>query len=303
MNKANYTEKNSFPLSTQGLDFIQQQILLAAEYAGAAGGNYILSGCQENGQTVAAGVLVVEGEIIPFKGGTKHTTVRIVETKEQITAGSETYFDAYTKRHVEFGANLSNVDTFAWDEFTAFPTNKFLLENSATKAELALLQNYAMPKGGIIMWSGQPHTIPTGFALCDGSTVNGVATPDLRGRFIIGYYPGKANTPTDNPGVTVENYGQIGNKGGQMGVTLTKNQMPKHNHLNYVGEQVPLGGFGLMRRPAGSESVTPTTADSGAWQTEPDIKHAPYNIPYEGENQSHENRPPYYVLAFIIKTV
>jgi len=39
-----------------------------------------------------------------------------------------------------------------------------------------------IPKGCILMWSGSIATIPSGFALCDGS--NG--TPDLRNRFVIG---------------------------------------------------------------------------------------------------------------------
>ena len=42
------------------------------------------------------------------------------------------------------------------------------------------------PIGGIIMWSGSINSIPTKWALCDGSTVNGIITPDLRNRFIIG---------------------------------------------------------------------------------------------------------------------
>lgn len=42
------------------------------------------------------------------------------------------------------------------------------------------------PIGGIIMWSGSINAIPTKWALCDGATVNGIVTPDLRNRFVIG---------------------------------------------------------------------------------------------------------------------
>lgn len=42
------------------------------------------------------------------------------------------------------------------------------------------------PIGGIIMWSGSVNNIPAKWALCDGSTVNGIVTPDLRNRFVIG---------------------------------------------------------------------------------------------------------------------
>ena len=41
----------------------------------------------------------------------------------------------------------------------------------------------SVPSGGIILWSGAANAIPTGWYLCNGS--NG--TPDLRGRFVVGY--------------------------------------------------------------------------------------------------------------------
>ena len=43
-----------------------------------------------------------------------------------------------------------------------------------------------IPLGGIIMWYGSTGTIPSGWSLCDGTTVNGYATPNLRDRFVIG---------------------------------------------------------------------------------------------------------------------
>lgn len=44
----------------------------------------------------------------------------------------------------------------------------------------------AFPIGGIIMWYGSVATIPNKWALCNGQTVNGVVTPDLRNRFVLG---------------------------------------------------------------------------------------------------------------------
>ena len=44
------------------------------------------------------------------------------------------------------------------------------------------LRLYLVPGGFIGMWSGSAETIPTGWALCDGT--NG--TPDLTERFILG---------------------------------------------------------------------------------------------------------------------
>lgn len=52
---------------------------------------------------------------------------------------------------------------------------------SSTQALNKLDARYALPTGIITMWSGTIATIPSGWALCNGS--NG--TPDLRNRFIV----------------------------------------------------------------------------------------------------------------------
>lgn len=41
-----------------------------------------------------------------------------------------------------------------------------------------------LPKGTIVIWNGTDT--PTGWALCDGSIINGTRTPDMSGRFILG---------------------------------------------------------------------------------------------------------------------
>jgi len=56
----------------------------------------------------------------------------------------------------------------------------------------------SFPTGGIIMWSGTIATIPTGWALCDGTS----GTPDLRDKFVVGASVddgGVAKTTIENP--------------------------------------------------------------------------------------------------------
>ncbi|MCG8699652.1 MAG: phage tail protein [Bacteroidales bacterium] len=52
-----------------------------------------------------------------------------------------------------------------------------------------------IPVGGIIMWSGNEADLPDGWALCDGDVENGMRTPDLRGRFIVGSGSNGNNVP------------------------------------------------------------------------------------------------------------
>ena len=71
-----------------------------------------------------------------------------------------------------------------------------------------------MPTGGIIMWSGTIVTIPTGWALCDGT--NG--TPNLTGKFIV-------HADSDSSGTYA-----VGATGGANNVTLATSELPAHSY-------------------------------------------------------------------------
>lgn len=106
-------------------------------------------------------------------------------------------------------------------------------------------------------------TVPTGWSLCDGSN----STPDLRNRFIVGS-GGEYTT---------------GNTGGSKEVTLTVDQIPPHTHpFSQNNEGVSGGGGQVMDSPASGDGFSPATVGGG---------------------QPHENRPPYYALAFIMRKV
>lgn len=142
--------------------------------------------------------------------------------------------------------------------------------------------------GMILMWSGSIDTIPSGWHLCDGT--NG--TPDLRDRFIVGAGNGYI----------------VGASGGSNSVVLNVNQLPSHTHtvtMNNAGthnhrvENVPKkvsdGTNGSWRVAGVSNSTTDyTTTNNG------DHTHS-ITIANTGAGGGHENRPPYYSLAYIMK--
>lgn len=87
-----------------------------------------------------------------------------------------------------------------------------------------------IPVGVICMWSGT--VFPPGWALCNGT--NG--TPDLRGRFIVGYVPGAGDysqpgnlSELKYSGISGTQY--VGNTGGSPTHTLEKEHIPTHHHL------------------------------------------------------------------------
>lgn len=178
-----------------------------------------------------------------------------------------------------------------------------------------------LPSGAIIMWSGS--VIPAGFRLCDGT----YGTPDLMGRFIVGYHYGAVTSPTVATNKEM-NYGQIGNTGGELAHTLTaaEGSVPSHNHSlsnvqtdldgNHYHEswasQKWTGALGGNRGMAqNSHSIWPEgyrnpSVFGPAYVTMNDGVHR-HNLTGNTDlrsanaSQSHENRPPYYVLMFIQK--
>jgi microcystin-dependent protein len=151
-----------------------------------------------------------------------------------------------------------------------------------------------IPIGGIIMWSGTSTTLPTNWNLCDGGTYNGQATPDLRGRFIMGAtyangtnrYTGQAVTPngTDANGVTLPS-NATGSIGGEINHTLTIAEMPSHNHGIVATGAGGSGGPVITNGDPGSQSFNFSLAS----QT--------------GGGGAHNNMPQYFVLAFIMRTL
>ncbi|MGJ0848301.1 tail fiber protein [Tissierella praeacuta] len=155
--------------------------------------------------------------------------------------------------------------------------------DKAKSVEGLMLQ--ALPRGIIAMWSGSIANIPEGWALCDGN--NG--TPDLRDRFIVG--AGRAYS--------------IGATGGEKEVKLTEAQMPKHSHTgstSYSGSHAhtykgvsSYDGYGIPTGSSGRYESKDIATDSGGSHS-----HS-FSTNTIGSDQPHENRPPYYALAFIMK--
>lgn len=193
MNSINLFKYPRFPLSSETLDFLQQMALLMSKASGIGGDNYILSGCAETGTNVAAGIIVISGEVMPFTGGTKESYIVIEEIKRSVTAEGQVYQDVYTTRQARFGIGSGQLE---WNLFKP-------VSLKAIEAKVDAL----VPTGIVVMWSGV--VAPAGWHLCDGTD----GSPDLRDRFVL-------SAGTVLPGVY----------GGNREITLNPDQLPAHKH-------------------------------------------------------------------------
>jgi len=171
---------------------------------------------------------------------------------------------------------------------TSSNDGKFLRANNGADPSFETITvPVGIPSGGIIIWSGAANAIPSGFVICDG----GNSTPDLRDRFVVG---------------AGSSYG-VDDTGGATSVTLTSNQIPAHGHA-FSGSNTHNHSFtGPATNPHNNTEWG--QGDDGSiakYMTSLSTNNATISISgttsNTGGGASHENRPPYYALCYIMKT-
>jgi len=183
----------------------------------------------------------------------------------------------------------------------------------AVDATVSDLAETAVPIGAILMWSGSLATVPTGWHICDGK--NG--TPDLRGRFVAG---------AGSPGIY-----SPGDTGGADVVRLEINNLPAHSHSSGTlttrvggrhGHSINTRGTTGNTQSHGhntvdeanvvARGVSPFADTYDALLTGSPVVSdatADHSHTMQGSTGSvgvdpagaHENRPPFYALAFIMR--
>ena len=154
----------------------------------------------------------------------------------------------------------------------------------------------ATPIGGIILWSGSVASIPANWALCNGSS----GTPDLRNKFIVGAgntYAVDATGGSPNA-VVVDHTHAAG--------TLAAASAGSHNHQFRGYDSNAEGGGGATNIEfVHTWQETGWTRGTGNVSTVGDHTHSISGSvanPVGGVSGVNANLPPYYALAYIMRT-
>lgn len=162
----------------------------------------------------------------------------------------------------------------------------------ATTAFVQTAVSAVFSTGMIMMWSGTIATIPTGWVLCNGSN----STPDLRNRFIVGAH-------SDNAGVANTTItGSSTLTGGSKDAIVVSHTHTAtstdagHTHVQQYNGGTAGAGGGISSSGV-SVSDTPSSASTASGTAS-----ITTTISSTGSSGTNANLPPYYALAFIMKT-
>lgn len=220
-----FLQTDGVPLTADLMDDIQQAYSIFNVLGDIAGNLTILSGCEMQGSLVTPGIVVINGDVLYFEGGTVYSTVFI--TQEDITKvfKNQQAKVLIEKKTVKFGdASV----TYNWTDFVRIQTLRSIKESLATKAELATVINLVervmilekktapiKPGGTVWPWRVSLGEIPVGWKECT----------DFRGKTLVGVDPADPD------------FGTIMAEFGTKKHKLLESEMPIHVHgiAEYAG--------------------------------------------------------------------
>lgn len=290
MNQFDFTTLEGWPASTETWQYLQNMILQAQQLALITGTNFIVSGCVENGNNVGSGIIVINGEVMPFSGGIKQDYIVVsdsVTNRPYFGGASKAY---YHNRTSVFGTGTGQM---AWSQFKRIDggllSRLIALESLNVSARLDKVEKMLKPLigytdtttgnivyGSWLFWGRPASEIPTGW--------EAVPDADWKGRVPVVQDTSDADFAT------------VGNTGGEKNVTLTQSQLPN----------VKVGNGVIDDKPSGDgQNVFINGQKSASWSLG-NVGNSGNNSPnYQGltetlgSGQSHNNMPPYKVVMFI----
>ena len=155
--------------------------------------------------------------------------------------------------------------------------------NTTQIATTAFVLANGVPTGAIMMWSGSIATIPSGWLLCNGSS----GTPDLRDRFVVGAgttYAVAATGGSANAVVVSHTHTATSTDSGHTHNAITQTSGSSASGTQYANSF------------SGSVDTTSTL------MIQTGTANVSTSIATAGVSGTNANLPPYYALAYIMKS-
>ncbi|MEA9414393.1 hypothetical protein [Flavobacterium sp. PL02] len=251
MNKTNFNQAGGFPLKTERLQELQTAYEIFNHLGNIAGNLSILSGCAVTGSSVTDGVVVIDNEVIVFKGGYVAANVIIIEEAIDKEFEDGSIKKIHTVRYATFGTAATS---WPWASFKKPIETKAIPADLVSRLEILEKKNAVFQSGGgMVLWNKPANQIPVGWA----EVIN------WRGRMPIGFDASQSefNTMGKIGGdkikqLTIAELPEVKpetirlNKGGKFGGNAALTQGDYSNGLYGAGEFIkPFGGnqpFSIM---------------------------------------------------------
>lgn len=234
MNRTNFVQTGGLPLKAERLQELQEAYSIFNNLGYLAGNFAILTGCEVVGTNVSDGVVVMNGEVILFQGGTITENVIIVETPINKEFKDGTSKPLHFIRYATFG---TSEDMVSWNDFKRVdPIITLMARLTSLEKKTSVFQ----AGGGMVLWNKPAAQIPEGWA----EVVN------WRGRIPVGM------------DVLQTEFNTLGKTGGNKNKTLSISEMPSHTH-DFTLRGNGGGSNGITYNDGVSNSKSYTTESKG----------------------------------------
>lgn len=275
MNVLDFNILSGWPGSTETWQYLQNMILNSQNTGLLGGKNYIVSGCVEAGGNVGNGLIVVNGEMLPFEGGP--TQPKIIVVDEPVTRA---FFGGavnpyYHNRKAVFGSGPGEV---LYSDFKRNdPDNGVLARLDKVERMLKPLMAYDVAGtptyGSWLFWGRPAGEIPAGW--------EAVPDADWKGKVPVVLNSADADFDT------------VGETGGFKTHTLTGVQQGSIKFKGKIDDisggtanamaEITVNGVIIPRNGAGNQTGDGTEI----------------TVPLNNDAAPHNNLQPYKVVMFI----
>lgn len=209
MNRTNFVQTGGVPIKAERLQELQEAYSIFNNLGFIAGNFAILTGCEVVGTNVSDGVVVMNGEVILFQGGTLADDVIIVETPISKEFKDGTFKSLHFIRYATFG---TSEDMVSWNDFKRVdPIITLMARLTSLEKKTAVFQ----AGGGMVLWNKPAIQIPAGWQeVVDWRGRIPVGMDAIQTEFnTLGKTGGNKTTTISKANLPSGSYGWIGNSG------------------------------------------------------------------------------------------